>query len=412
MNYRMDTLIELLNKVRLIKREYITKQEERASRGENFNIFSVLKIQRDEEKLHSAFIAELLNPYGSHGLKDTFLNLFLQQIGLADFDFDTKEVKVDTEYFIGYKNRDNTEGGKIDILLTNDNKKAIIIENKIDARDQEMQLVRYNNYGRDTFGKGNYRLVYLTKNGDDASEKSIGHERISYKRISYREDVLKWLTACLEKSASRPLIRETLQQYIMNLKDILNMMNDEISIDKLMEVVISPNYLSATLDILKHEKEIAKYIRTKFISQLEEIAERKGFELGYNERIVDLDDNTWIWLHNSKISENWAIWIGADKHNKGNGVYFGICPYESGKPVEEHLLPKIDPIWDKKTPNFPFGHDYLRGEKGVWWDWSNYTTLEDMANGNLAKYIEEKIIDIVLGEKLLQKIEELTTPQK
>jgi len=47
--------------------------------GENFNIFRILKVESSEVKTHSAFIAELLNPNGSHGQKDTFLKLLQSQ---------------------------------------------------------------------------------------------------------------------------------------------------------------------------------------------------------------------------------------------------------------------------------------------------------------------------------------------
>jgi len=36
--------------------------------GENFNIFTVMGMQSNEVKTHSAIIGELLNPKGSHGL--------------------------------------------------------------------------------------------------------------------------------------------------------------------------------------------------------------------------------------------------------------------------------------------------------------------------------------------------------
>lgn len=34
--------------------------------GENFNVFKILKLESSEVRMHSAFIAELLNPKGSH----------------------------------------------------------------------------------------------------------------------------------------------------------------------------------------------------------------------------------------------------------------------------------------------------------------------------------------------------------
>jgi len=65
----LNTLVSLLNHVRSIKDKYIKPP------GENFNIFKVLGLTSNEVRTHSAFIAELLNPDGSHGLRDIFIKI-------------------------------------------------------------------------------------------------------------------------------------------------------------------------------------------------------------------------------------------------------------------------------------------------------------------------------------------------
>ena len=72
-----------------------------------------------------------------------------------------------------YREFQTKEGRRIDILIVFD-KFEIIIENKINASDQENQLIDYyidrNNKEKDIF------LVYLTKSGYEASEYSIEKE--------------------------------------------------------------------------------------------------------------------------------------------------------------------------------------------------------------------------------------------
>lgn len=153
----MDKLKELLSRIDLILIRERTMEEERRKRGENFNVFSVLGLSQNETRLHSAFIAELLNPDGSHGLKDAFLKSFVEQI-LPDFEFVTDVVKVETEKFIGQKNEDSTFGGRIDLIITNSRRQALIIENKIGASEQEKQLERYSNYAKENFS--DYRLLF------------------------------------------------------------------------------------------------------------------------------------------------------------------------------------------------------------------------------------------------------------
>lgn len=52
--------------------------------SENFNIFRILKLESSEVRLHSAFIAELLNPKGNHGQKDKFLKIICWLILLQE----------------------------------------------------------------------------------------------------------------------------------------------------------------------------------------------------------------------------------------------------------------------------------------------------------------------------------------
>lgn len=98
----MNTLTQLLNRTRTITYSAKKLYEEEWKRGEKFNIFNILNLSQDETKLHTPFIAELLNPKGSHGMKDAFLREFIE-ISDIDTELDIKEATVETEYSIGYK---------------------------------------------------------------------------------------------------------------------------------------------------------------------------------------------------------------------------------------------------------------------------------------------------------------------
>ena len=102
MNHIMTTNIEaLLNDISWIVAKEKTLQEERRKQGENFNIFSVLNLSTKEVRLHSAFLAELLNPDGDHGLGYKFLEAFLSiiiQRVKPGFEFDIKSAKVSKEF--------------------------------------------------------------------------------------------------------------------------------------------------------------------------------------------------------------------------------------------------------------------------------------------------------------------------
>ena len=128
----------------------------------------MIELTSDEVRLHSKFLAELLNPKGSHGQGSKFLDLFIQQFDIKNVDSETSKVSV--EESIG--NKTPTTGGRIDILIEDTNKHTIIIENKIYASDQENQLLRYYNYSRDNI------FYFLRRTGYEAVtmlQINVGH---------------------------------------------------------------------------------------------------------------------------------------------------------------------------------------------------------------------------------------------
>jgi len=66
----MKNFESLLHKVKNIQYKYY---EIAKLKGETFNLFNLLDRRTDEVKTHSAMLAELLNPKGSHGVGELFL---------------------------------------------------------------------------------------------------------------------------------------------------------------------------------------------------------------------------------------------------------------------------------------------------------------------------------------------------
>lgn len=406
----MDKLIDLLKRIKLIVDQDRIMKEERWKRGENFNVFSVLSLSRNETRLHSAFIAELLNSNGSHGLRNAFLDDFIYNI-IPGFEFDTLHADVKVEACIGPINEDSTRGGRIDILVTDNKNHAVIIENKIDASEQEGQLCRYNNYAKD-MGFSDYRLLYLTLDGKD-SETIPDTDKANYVSISYQKEILNWLESCVGIAACYPLIRETIRQYIINLKEILNIMGVENE-NKLIELVTSKEYTESTLAILRNEMEIKREIRLHFIEELERLARQKGFEFSCDEGVHHFWYDQWIVLSQPSVSKEWGVYIGWYKLIKSDGVRYGISRRLTvdPQPVSEDKLMQIPHVWTEapQDEKFPCGWAYFRGidgKTGDWWNWYDMNTLEDMTNGTMLHFIETEIIDKVIDGNLLKKVQEL-----
>ena len=220
----IQELKEFLLKVSAISEKYEVIAKET---GENYNVFNILGLSTREVRTHSALIADLLNPKGSHGQGLIFLKLFLDQIkSKINFPIDKgklKNAQTEVEKYIGLKNKDNTEGGNIDIIIEVE-KNAIIIENKIYAEDQKNQLLRYYNYGKMRFNN-DFLLLYLTLDGHEPSNFSLGikenkKSQIKYVNITYKEDIKSWLEKCHKETVNQPLLRETLKQYINLVKQL------------------------------------------------------------------------------------------------------------------------------------------------------------------------------------------------
>ena len=253
------------------------QQEERNRKGENYNLFSILSIERYELK-HSALIANLLDPKGSHGCGDAFLRAFFE-IALKGTAYpfeNSTPLDSRTEHYTGPIAGDT--GGRIDILVKSSHY-GLIIENKIYAGDQDKQLTRYDNYGKETFGADGYLLVYLTLYGCDASKESTATksaEEVGYLRLSYAEDILRWLEQCVRLADNKPLVRESLNQYIRTIKQLTYQDMNQEDIKKIINLAVDHPEVVATLSSKRDA--IAQGIREKYIfAKLKEYADQKGW---------------------------------------------------------------------------------------------------------------------------------------
>lgn len=366
------------------------QQEERNRKGENYNLFSILSIERYELK-HSALIANLLDPKGSHGCGDAFLRAFFE-IALKGtaypFESSTPPNSY-TEHYIGPIAGDT--GGRIDILVKSSHY-GLIIENKIYAGDQNKQLTRYDNYGRETFGADGYLLVYLTLYGCDASKESTATksaEEVGYLRLSYAKDILLWLKECVRLADNKPLVRESLNQYIRTIKQLTYQDMNQEDIQKIIDLAVDHPEVVATLSSKRDA--IAEGIREKYIfDKLKEYADQKGWlyddsESSYNEEEPKIRFR----------KEGWdgSIIISADSENKKSNygwwmnLWIGIDSKVTGAKKLACL--------EKQSPEYPMGWEYLTTPN--WYSAENFPAMKT----SVAEEIISKLNEIIeeLGVK-------------
>lgn len=359
------------------------RESKRREQGELFNIFNILKLQSNEVRLHSALLAELLCPNGSHGASSLFLKAFLKVIGEDEDYIKAPVAEKITERYIGKKTE--TEGGIIDIIIEDGNH-AIIIENKIYAPDQETQLVRYYNYGKKKFPNG-FKLLYLTLHGDDASDYSLGGEDIHPQNISYANEIIDWLEQCSELAKDRDNAKTIINQYNELVKELTGKDMDKQYLERLKEITLAPENEAAVGEILKMQDEWMDEIRERHIWQpLKKYAESKGMKYG--------EDNDGAWIY----KEEWKYYGVFIDYEKGWNV--GIRWYNEPNRASKLYLKdqkELSCLKEKPTreiPDWPYGWEYL--DTCNW----GYNNIDKIIEGKVFNEIKSKF------EEILAEIEE------
>ena len=186
-----------------------------------FNLLSIIEKDRDEAHVHSKVIYNLLSQDWGKKDKETFLTLFLKEIGIEDENIYDKNWEVTREKAFDL----DTIKGRLDFEIKS--KDCIyIIEMKIDAGDQPEQLIRYQEFAKEQHKK--YKIFYLTLDGHNASKKSIGEEenleenqKVEYTNISFKEEILNWLENCLKLVEGKENKLACINQYIASINKIL-----------------------------------------------------------------------------------------------------------------------------------------------------------------------------------------------
>lgn len=438
----LKTIEQLLQNAQIILQEDKTEKKEHEAIGEYFNVFEYLHFTRPEEHLHTPILRMLLDKNANHGVGDCFLKAFIDIVVRKlnpNFQYDVTSSNIEyKDKYIGeikISEDGKSTGGEIDIFINDDKGHAIIIENKFDrygnpAQEQPRQLERYYNYGKEHYGD-NFILIYLTPSGQSASEYSTGPNKIAYHTLSYdpsdeKPNIISWLNKCLEISKDFPRIHEVIKQYITYIKNTRQIMEDKFQ-KELLELLLNPQNIDATLSILCNVQNIKQKIRRDFCDQLVSLAGEYDLELRYP---YDINIVTW------NKNDGWMIFSGKNKHQSQVGFVVGkfkdpskmlyglsiingdYSNIEELKNVfKKSTIPDEQPLFsvekdpselgDNKWNEFPFGFSYLCDEKREWnknwFDWDDLQTLEDMRNGKLLKFMKTRF-EILKKYGIIEKL--------
>lgn len=176
------------------------------------NIFSVLEVVRKEVPYCRVLLYLIKNNWKS--FEEKVLDRCCKNEELTWFEL---EHRCDSpcEYY--------NKAGRIDILLKTENH-IVVIEVKINADDQEHQLLRYKkeieNEYKEIENKPNIHIIYLTVDGRDAFENSLQCDKCEmhcsidskdYKRISFNQTIYDWLADLISEYDENSIAKQFLE---------------------------------------------------------------------------------------------------------------------------------------------------------------------------------------------------------
>ena len=401
-------------------------QKKQKQRGLNdYNVLTTVLKASDEVRLHSRMIGSLLNPNGKHYQETLFLEIFLKTIGWDDFDLNLEDTKVYVEY------------EDIDLYIT-DGSKHLIIENKIWANDQPCQITKYINIIVNENSKSMemqddtsrlspdvLRVIYLThqskdypgqhalddkgyiyfNGGDDQLEecskfpatKELVPEglkvfRAKYKKISYKNEILKWLEKSRYEVQNITNLNEALKQYI----DVVKMLNNTYKgkVMSLREAIKTKDDFVAAYEVYENMPEVCAQLEYEFWTELINECEKIGIYVLSKEDIKE--DNikkarksggesseTFISFEIATLEDDnkLVLRIGTATYNNTNRMYAIVVKMDN----KNNRIDPSESEDDKKIRKVITG---INGFKSISWGYgkNDHITKIRLRNKDLYKY--------------------------
>jgi|GEM_PF-6532682 len=323
---------EVINLISNLEKENIKRYEEILEKqGDRlkFNIFDIITDKWKKENFHSEILKFLLENY------EVFFNNFLELINIKD----KKE----------YSNAEITnEEARIDILIKSE-KKAIIVENKINwAPDQNEQLARYYEKIKNGYNGEQKRevekIVYIAPSKDkNPDAQTFGEYE---KEIKDRlEKIISFdgsendLVSCLEKS--RDKLKENLEKTKNNLDsenfNKLFFINHYIEILKRTGVgdmsEVELNFFKEIMEKYKTDKDIFKKI-----NYIAEMCSNNNLAKILNDYFISKLGMNNCGYNKEEGSYSCQYWLDYNKDKKENAFSITIHSYKISK---VHLT-----LWD------------------------------------------------------------------
>ncbi len=224
----------------------------------------------------------------------------------------------------------DNSSGRIDLLIKEDGKYAIIVENKInEAADQDNQIARYIKHLMSIgFKQSQIFVLYMSSRGDAPSAKTWkldGEDyqmefATRYSNFSYRFHVLPWLekeVIPIIKSLNQPYLKSAVEQYIDYLKGKYALREDE----RKCLIAVLKNELKINDKGIKNDFNGVLHRIDEGISKVEKVRKDKDADETATKRRVNL-------IYEGLLSIKTTILGDAVGHFEGAEPYTGAHVYE------------------------------------------------------------------------------------
>jgi hypothetical protein len=213
----------------------------------------------------------------------------------------------------------------------------VVIENKVEAKEQESQLRRYAEWmeRRTSYPPEGKALMYLTPNG----RKSETHGGAKVYPISYHKDIAQWLEASVGRIEA-PRVRQSIVQYLQVVKTLCKEATTMSTTDYETAVI---NYLAQkenvgmAFEIVGIFTKVLDGLQIKFWRTFErKVRERLGGVEGW--RVEALQDDKellerWYGISLEPVGNMPRRYLKPEiqQEGDGNGLSFGIVWTEETK---------------------------------------------------------------------------------
>ena len=365
---------ELCNTIGKINK---TVDEKRRKIPGTMNIAEIMNRHRLENQ-HSNILSFLIDPDEKHNhieYGESFLFLLKE-----------KGLKIKGSKIFSVTREDSTdECRRMDLLIETDTD-FIIIENKIDAGDQQNQISDYVSFlERKTNAPDKIFIVYLTLFGDEPSKKSISMEMLNelkkskkFISLSYSDDIISWLEK-LQVSKEETILQSGINQYIDVVKGITHKRKEIFNMKQAVSKELLKEFGDLSREQLK-EKMLAMYKfqqninLTLFINFFKDLYEEANGKLtlfcndNYDYKDFDtwkndvantqqkfgvrfLENNVTLDLFICDLDSNKFVFACKEEEICGYGKNVNIDGYVSAQEINNPWFVKailVDDDWEKK----------------------------------------------------------------